>query len=120
MRARPRSLGALEGTGSPRAQEERVARAAGGRRVPGSGASPFARGDAKSAHYLIECKQTEHDSIRVTWAWLEKITRQALAAGRRPALAIELRCKGARDPLVPTEWVMVSQADWQRLQELEG
>jgi Holliday junction resolvase len=96
-----------------------VAAAIGGRRVPGSGASPYARGDAKNERYLVEAKQTAKDSIRVTWGWLAKITRQALGAGRVPALAIEVRCGAPRDPLVPTEWVCVPLGEWQRLLELE-
>lgn len=113
----PKRLAALMGTGSPRRQEERLAAVSSGRRVPGSGASLYARGDVKTDRYLIEAKQTEHDSIRVTWAWLEKITRQALAAQRVPVLAIEVRCKAPRDVLTEAEWVCVPMSEWERLQE---
>ena len=119
MRARPRSLdGILAGTGSSRNQEERIATAvAGGRRVPGSGASQYARGDVKGERYLVEAKQTQADSIRVTWGWLSKITRQAIGAQRVPALAIEVRCGSPRDPLVESEWVCVPLSEWRALQE---
>lgn len=117
MRSRPKSLDALSGTGGSRQQEERLAEVTGGRRVPGSGASLYARGDVKTAEYLIEAKQTKHASLRVTWEWLAKITRQALAAGKRPALAIELRCQAPRDVLVENEWVAIPLGEWKRLQE---
>jgi hypothetical protein len=120
MRTRPRSLDVLDGTGGSREQEDRIAKETGGRRVPGSGSSLYARGDVKTADYLIEAKQTEKDSIRVTWAWLAKITRQALAAGKRPALVIEVRCKEQRDVLVESEWAIVPLSDWKRLREQEG
>jgi hypothetical protein len=118
--ARPRSLdGIIAGTGSPRAQEERIAARIGGRRVPGSGASPYARGDVKEDRYLVEAKQTAKDSMRVTWAWLAKITRQAVGIGRVPALAIELRSGAPRDPLVGSEWVMLPLGEFERLLEVD-
>lgn len=119
MRTRPRSLDALNGTGGSREQEERIAKETGGRRVPGSGASLYARGDVKTEDYLIEAKQTEYSSIRVTWSWLAKITRQALAAGKRPALVIEVLCKEPRDVLVESEWAVIPMSEWKRLRELE-
>ena len=110
----------LDGTGGSREQEDRIAKETGGRRVPGSGSSLYARGDVKTADYLIEAKQTEKDSIRVTWAWLAKITRQALAAGKRPALVIEVRCKESQDVMVENTWAVIPFSDWQRLKEGRG
>jgi hypothetical protein len=107
----------FQGTGESRRQEERIAEVTGGRRVPGSGASLYARGDVKDDQYLWECKQTKHASLRVTWDWLAKITRQALAAGKRPALAIELRCQAPTDRMVETQWVVVPLSEWRRIQE---
>jgi hypothetical protein len=67
--------------------------------------------------YLVEAKQTRHDSLRVTWEWLAKITRQALAAGKRPLLQFELRCQSPRDVLVESEWVVVPLSTWRQLNE---
>ena len=83
---------------TPRDQEERIADAVGGSRVPGSGSSLYAKGDAKSGGYefgrgdfLIEAKQTEHGSLSVKRERLEKITIEAEAEGKYPALAIEIK-----------------------------
>lgn len=83
---------------TPTDQEERIAGAVGGRRVRGSGSSMYAKGDAKSGghgfdrkDFLFEAKQTEHGSLSVKREWLEKITLEADAEGKYPALAIEIK-----------------------------
>lgn len=93
--------------GTPTAQENRVARVTGGRRVPGSGSSPYAKGDVRLSSFLVECKKTEKASISITHKWLEKITQEAEALGKEPALAIEIQ-GGDRD----TRKVSVRDRDW--------
>lgn len=108
---KPRVIGEHHGT--PRQQEERVASRVGGRRQRGSGASDYAKGDVKAEDFLIECKQTEKASLSVKGEWLSKITREAMAAGKSPALSIEI--KGIDDGLVEHDWVAVPMSVFRRL-----
>ena len=113
----PLGMDQLQGTQTWQAQEQRVAACSGGKRVSGSGASLYARGDVRTPDFLIEAKQTEKESIRITWAWLKKITQQALAAQRLPALAFEVRSQEPRDLLAESEWVAVPMSVWQQLMD---
>jgi Holliday junction resolvase len=107
----PKVFGEQHGT--PTEQEQRVAVKLGGRRQAGSGASDYAKGDVKAGDFLIECKQTEKQSLSVKGEWLSKITREAMAAGRTPALSIEI--KGIDDRLVEHDWVAVPMSVFRRL-----
>lgn len=108
-------------TRSPREQEESVARHLNGKRQAGSGSSIYAKGDviqkSNNAHeldkFLIECKQTIHASLSVKGEWLSKITREAMAAGKEPALSIEIR--GHEDPSVEAHWIAVPMSVFKRL-----
>lgn len=64
---------------------------------------------------MIECKKTDKKSIRIEGAWLGKITREAMAAGREPALEFEIQ--GCEDPLLEREWVAVPMSVFKRLLE---
>lgn len=99
--------------GTPRAQEERIASAVGGRRVPASGASPFSKGDVSQDRFLIECKQTVAASLSVKQAWLEKITGEAEAQGKYPALSLEIQ--GGERRLAERDWIAVPRSVFQRL-----
>lgn len=99
--------------GTPTDQENRVAAKLGGKRQAGSGASDYAKGDVKTEDYLVECKQTEKKSLSVKGEWLSKITREAMAAGKTPALSIEI--KGIEDRLVEHDWVAVPMSVFRRL-----
>lgn len=102
---------------TPTAQERRIARGLkGGHRQAGSGASVYARGDVKAPEFLIECKLTAAGSLRVESAWLAKITRQALASGKLPALAIEIQ-GGEEDRLLERDWICVPQSVFKKLTE---
>ena len=100
-------------SGDPTAQENRVASRLGGKRQRGSGASDYAKGDVKTDNFLIECKQTEKKSLSIKGEWLSKITREAMAAGKTPALSIEI--KGVEDRLVEQDWVAVPMSVFRRL-----
>lgn len=65
-------------------QEKQVAKAVGGRQVPNSGATPFNKGDVKTAQFLIECKTsvTEKRSFSVKKDWLLKNKEEAFAMGK--------------------------------------
>jgi Holliday junction resolvase len=99
--------------GTPRAQEDRIAAAVGGQRVPGSGCSHFAKGDVRQDAFLIECKKTESASLSVKQSWLEKITAEAEAQGKFPALAIEIQ--GGERRLAERDWIAVPRSVFERL-----
>ena len=106
---------------SPTAQENRVADRTGGKRVQGSGASMYSKGDvrdvpANGMTFLTECKQTIHASISVKWDWLKKITHEADAQQCEPALSIELK-GGKDDPLVDRDWVLIPLSTFNKLKE---
>ena len=103
-RARPRVL--FPGGDTPTDQENRVARAVGGHRNRGSGASMYAKGDVRTDDFLIEAKRTVHASISVTKKWLDKISGEAAAAGKEPALAIEI-AGGPNHAHGERDWVCV-------------
>lgn len=89
----------------PTQQEFRVAGEVGGRRQPGSGSSKYAKGDVKQHDFLIECKSTQHHSLSVKQAWLKKISHEALALQKEPALSIEIH--GDKDTITERDWIMI-------------
>jgi hypothetical protein len=103
--------------GAPRRQEERVAAGLGGRRQPGSGSWAGAKGDVVvegPVGWLLECKRTVHASLAVQRAWLVKVTREAWALGKQPALGIEI-AGGDPSPAVPRDWVAIPLEQFRRL-----
>jgi hypothetical protein len=94
------------------AQESRIASRLGGKRVKGSGASMFSKGDVRGVmgpdgiEFLVEAKTTSKASISITWKWLRKITSEAQAQQCYPALSIEIG-GGDRDPMVDRDWVCI-------------
>lgn len=99
---------------SPEAQERLVAREVRGHRQAGSGASKFAKGDVLADHFLIECKRTVHASLSIKKSWLDKIAAEAAAAGKEPALAIEI-AGGANSAHGERDWVCVPLRCWKKL-----
>ena len=97
------------------AQETRIAGLANGRRVRGSGAKPHARGDARWDQYdiLLECKRTDKKSISITGAMLDKITKEALANGKLPALAFEVQTEFAS-----RDWIALPAKSMENLVKL--
>lgn len=97
--------------GNPTVQEDRIASRLSGKRVRGSGASKYSKGDVRGVsvgdiEFLVECKQTEKASISVTWKWLSKISNEAVGQQAEPALSIEMK-GGEDDPGVDRDWIMV-------------
>ena len=68
--------------------------------------------------FLIEAKQTEAASIRILGKWLIKITKEAHAAGREPALSFEI--KGGLDSSAEREWVAIPLSCFKRLLDRNG
>lgn len=117
-RFRPSIFG--EDDGTPTAQENRVAVSVGGKRQRGSGSSIYAKGDVIQSggaydldRFLIECKKTVHASLSVKGAWLDKVTKEAMAAGKEPALAIEIQ--GMDSNCAERDWVAVPMSVFRRL-----
>jgi hypothetical protein len=103
----------------PSGQEARIAERIGGKRVSGSGASFYSKGDVRDVQingidFLIEAKQTKHSSISVKWEWLKKITDEAQAKQCEPALSIEIK-GGEDDPRVDRDWIMCPMRVWEKL-----
>ena len=84
--------------------EQDLADRLGGRRQPASGALPQHKGDIKLDKFLLDSKETEHNSIIVSAEDLTKISREARGEGKHPGLVITI-------DRVPTtvynEWVML-------------
>lgn len=91
---------------SGRRSEKRVAKSLGKKLVPGSGASPGAKGDIRLDRMLLEAKATSKGSIRIQKAWLDKITREALATNRTPALVVSF-VTPAGEKLRGGDWILV-------------
>ena len=95
----------------PQKQERRVAKKVGGHVQKASGSLPFNKGDVKAPELLIECKRTKKLSISITRKWLDKITREASAADKTPALAIEFEDTRVFSSELPrtmdTDWVLI-------------
>ena len=72
-------------------QENMISNYLGWRRIPGSGARPFAPGDISSKHWLGECKthtEPEHNIIFKLDVW-DKICDEAASRFKRPALFVD-------------------------------
>ena len=100
----------------PKQQEKKVAKAIGGRRQPGSGSDPRAKGDVRRDDdgfpMLVECKRSMgKKSIRLEAAWLTKITAEAFAGNRHPALAIQFDQEIMRE-VARAHGRMIAEADW--------
>jgi hypothetical protein len=72
---------------SSRAQERAAAATVGGRVTPRSGAGWVHKADAKSKHFLVECKRTDNQfRLSLSLNDLRKIEREATLAGLLPAM----------------------------------
>ena len=114
----------------PKRHERATAKALGGRVQPGSGAKTGFKGDVRDVstplqEFLIECKRTEDQSLRVEARWLNKITTEA-GPDREPALAIQFETNVLRRLTRPdqvtaeADWVAVPRSVFKRLLEAAG
>jgi hypothetical protein len=85
-------------------QENRVAKAIGGRRQKASGALPGAKGDVRAVELLAECKRTDKKSISITIEYLQKITQEAGFYGKIPCVAIEIE---SPPKFVNKDWILL-------------
>ena len=97
--------------GTPTEQEDRIARITGGKRVMGSGASDYSKGDVRDVQigeidFLLECKKTSKKSISIKWDWLKKISKEADEQECEPGLAFEIQ-GGDNDPIAERDWIAI-------------
>lgn len=73
-------------------QEKEFSKRRGGRTRPGSGSTPFYKGDSKLDKFLVELKYTDKDEFRVHADTWNKIRHEALREGlREPMMQIEIQ-----------------------------
>jgi hypothetical protein len=95
-------------------QEKRLAKRVNGRAVSGSGSSVYAKADVRRSDFLFEAKhRVKAKSIRLTEEWLAKITKEAMAIHRFPALEFELL--SASDPMLEKDWVAIPMSVFIRI-----
>lgn len=94
-------------TGHGNASEKKVGKSLAARMTPASGAMVGAKGDMQyGTLWKGEAKATIHDTMRVEYGWLNKITVEALNAGRTPFLTVSF-VNGDGSPKRAGQWVMV-------------
>jgi len=98
----------------PKKHEKDTAQVLEGRVQPGSGSKQGFKGDVRGVatrlmEFLIECKRTTDQSLRVQVAWLNKITDEA-GLDKEPALAIQFE-PGVMSKLAKPGQI-VAEADW--------
>lgn len=114
----------------PKAHEKATAKALGGRRQPGSGSKAAFKGDVggvstQLTEFLVECKRTEDQSLRLQARWLNKITTEA-GLTREPALAIQFEPDVLRRLTEPgqitaePDWVAIPRSVFKRLLDAVG
>ena len=72
--------------------------------VPGSGAMDSAKADMRTADFLIENKSTVKESYKTDLQVLARISKQARAANRLPALALQFTDESGK-PVQHGAWV---------------
>ena len=93
---------------SGREAERKSAKRLGARLTPNSGAMTGAKGDMSLGDFLIEAKSTVADSVGLKLDWLAKISGEAAATGRKPALSVTFtRPDGT--PVRHGKWVLVPE-----------
>lgn len=113
MRFKPKIYGDEHEAGNSTVHESRVANKLNGHRQAGSGSSIYAKGDIKLDNFLIECKTTQNKSISIKKGWLSKITKEALAVQKDPALSFEIG--GDSDPVTENDWIAIPMSVFERL-----
>lgn len=91
-----------------RKAERKAAKRLNGRLTPGSGAKQGFKGDIVKSAFLVESKATQNASISVSLVWLDKIAKEALDAGKDPALIIQF-VDAAGNPWRGSSWVLIPE-----------
>lgn len=83
-----------------------------GRVQPKSGAGPFHKGDVKLEDFLIDSKETEGQTVRLSAADFVKITREARGEHLEPAIAIIIH---RMNPNVSKSWIAIPEEAFKSL-----
>lgn len=86
----------------------------GARQQMFSGATPAAKGDMQLSGFLIEAKSTIKESLSLPLNWLAKITGEAHARNKVPALTVTFVTGDGR-PREDGTWVMVPEEIFKEL-----
>lgn len=81
---------------------------------PASGAMEGLKGDLSNDQFLLEQKVTEKLSISIKYAWLEKISKEALEKGKEPALVFQF-VDGTGAAVAKGSWVAIPERLWKEL-----
>lgn len=96
---------------SSRKRELQVAKDIGGRRQPGSGSTPFAKGDVrKKGDLRVELKDCYSNTFGLTIPVLDKI-RSECSPGEQPALVVTFREKHTHQER--ESWVVIPYETWE-------
>lgn len=91
-----------------KAAEKKVTKRLGGKQTRASGADPGDKGDVVLRDYLVEVKSTTKGTMKLDLGWLRKITMEAIAKGKTPALNVQFITSDGR-PWRDGSWVMVPE-----------
>lgn len=97
---------------SGRKSEERLAKKHGVKGNPGSGSLEGCKGDVTLPEHLIEAKSTTADSFKVDLTHLAKISAEALAANKVPALSVRFITEDGRARRYGS-WYMISESEFE-------
>lgn len=97
-----------EGQIQSQRHEKRLAKAVGGRTTPASGAFWAHKGDVQADDILIEHKWTGKDRYTVKADTLDKISTEAILAGRTPVFMMDVG---------GTSWVFLHEGDFLEMRE---
>jgi hypothetical protein len=93
-------------------QEDRLAKATGGKRNKGSGCYFFRPGDVVSGEFLIEGKTTKAKSYSLKLTELRKISNEAFRKNKTPAFAVSFETGDRTE-----DWVCIRINEFQRFFE---
>ena len=74
------------------------------------------KGDYDAGSFLVENKATTAGSMALQYEWLVKIAREAVMAGKDPALAVQFTRSDGR-PVDDGAWVMIPETVFRRIME---
>lgn len=98
-----------------RQSEKSVAKKLGGSLTPASGAGQ-SKGDIQLGDFMLECKSTKTDTLSIRRDWLQKVFREALSAGKTPALSLAFTDDTGKSKQ-HSEWVCVPLSVFKELVE---
>lgn len=128
MAERSMNLGFLTGDANEirkeqsKRQEKKLARDLGGTTTIGSGNKGM-KGDAYGGdpdagqRVMVEAKSTKNKSMSLKLAWLDKLVREAMAAGMEPA--VHLRFEAAQFQGF-TDWMAIPHSRYLELLDIES